>query len=503
MGRAKAIMIQGCGSGVGKSLITAGLCRVFRQDGHRVAPFKSQNMALNSFVTADGGEMGRAQVMQAEAAGITPTVDMNPVLLKPSSDTSAQVIVQGEVYNEIDAKNFFSARMEHRAYLAQKIKESYEWLASDYEILVIEGAGSPAEINLREMDLVNIFMAETARAPVLLVGDIDKGGVFASLAGTLLIISEYDRSYIKGFIINKFRGDKSLLDPGLAQIEEITKRPVLGVIPYQHLDIDEEDSYRDRAIHSNRSALIHIAVVRLPHISNFTDFSSLERAGSVFIDYTIDPRALAGADLIIIPGTKNTGGDLRWLRENSIDTLIDKLARKGKPIFGICGGFQILGHGINDPEGVEGGGSTTGLGLLPIDTVFERQKTLTQVKGIIDNVGGVFAALSGLDFIGYEIHNGRSTVIGGQPPSPENPSPWLINEGNVYGTYVHGIFDAEETARCVVRALYKARGIDYDEEFYNTKSLAAYKEEQYDKLADLIRNNLDMKKVYQILEEGV
>jgi len=501
LSKARAIMIQGCGSGVGKSLITAGLCRIFRQDGFRVAPFKSQNMALNSFVTASGGEMGRAQVTQAEAAGVAPTVDMNPVLLKPSSDISSQVIVQGEVYKEISAKNYFNAKLSNRDYLAGKIRESYERLAGEFDVIVIEGAGSPAEINLRETDLANMFMAETARAPVLLTGDIDRGGVFAALAGTLLIISEADRGFIKGFIINKFRGDKSLLLSGLARIEELTKHPVLGVVPYQHLDIDEEDSFSDRSANAKKDAIIHIAVVRLPHISNFTDFSSLERAGSVCIDYTASEDTLKKSDMIIIPGTKNTSGDLRWLCDNNLDTVIKSLAQSGKPVFGICGGLQMLGYSISDPECIEGGGRAEGLGLLPVDTIFEKQKHRAQVKGVIDSVSGIFSALSGLEFSGYEIHNGLSTWF--QEQRTDAPLPNLLNTGNTYGTYIHGIFDTDDAARCIVSRLYKLRNIPYDTDLCDRESFAAHKEAQYNTLAAMLRASLDMKKIYQILETGV
>jgi adenosylcobyric acid synthase len=334
---AKVIMIQGTMSNAGKSLVTAGLCRVFKQDGYKVAPFKSQNMALNSFITKEGLEMGRAQVMQAEACGIEPSVNMNPILLKPTNDVGSQVIVNGEVLGNMSARDYYKKKTE----LIPHIMEAYNNLAKEYDIIVMEGAGSPAEINLKENDIVNMGMAKLVNSPVLLVGDIDRGGVFASIAGTLMLLEEDERKMIKGTIINKFRGDVNILKPGLDMIEEITKTPVVGVVPYMELDIDDEDSLSERFNNKGTVDLIDIAVIRLPRISNFTDFNTFEYIPGVSLRYVKSVRELKDPDMIILPGTKNTMEDLKWLRESGLETQILKQAAKGKVIFGICGGYQV------------------------------------------------------------------------------------------------------------------------------------------------------------------
>lgn len=483
---AKAIMIQGTTSNAGKSLITAGLCRIFMQDGYKVAPFKSQNMALNSFITKDGLEMGRAQVMQAEACGILPDVRMNPILLKPTSDMGSQVIVNGEVRGNMAAKHYFA----HKTDLIPDVMKAYDDLASEYDIIVLEGAGSPAEINLKQQDIVNMGMAKLAKAPVIIVGDINPGGVFAALAGTMLLLDPDERELVKGTIINKFRGDVSILEPGLVSLEEIIHRPVLGVVPYLQLEVDDEDSLSERFNHRKADALIDIAVIRLPRISNFTDFNALEYIDGVSLRYVGSVAEIGNPDLIILPGTKNTMADLLWLRQSGIEAAVLKYAATDKPVLGICGGYQMLGMSISDPHGVEHGGDMAGLGLLPFSTIFELEKVRKQVVATISNVGGIFQNLSGMAFEGYEIHMGLTDT-------DDN----MVNNGNVYGTFTHGIFDKEEVAREVVSSLLKEKGMD----FSNVKAfdITAFKQTQYDILANALRKSLDMEAIYKILNEGV
>ena len=358
---AKAIMIQGTASNAGKSLLCAGLCRIFAQDGYRVAPFKSQNMALNSAITAEGFEIGRAQYVQAMAAGILPSVDMNPVLLKPTSHVGSQVIVSGVPRATLSAREYY----QYKKALRPEIEAAYRRLSADNDIIVIEGAGSPAEINLRDDDFVNMGMAKIAAAPVLLCGDIDRGGVFASLYGTVKLLEAEEQDRIKGLIINKFRGDVEILRPGLGTLEELTGKPVLGVVPMLQVDIDDEDSLSSRLRRGGQVGLIDIAVIRLPRLSNFTDFNPLERMEQVSLRYVDDPRDLGTPDLVILPGTKNTLDDLKWLRQNGLEAKLLQHAGAGGALLGICGGYQMLGEAISDPEGVEGGGTLRGLGLLP------------------------------------------------------------------------------------------------------------------------------------------
>ncbi|MEG1384770.1 MAG: cobyric acid synthase, partial [Oscillospiraceae bacterium] len=361
---AKSIMIQGTMSNAGKSLVTAGLCRIFKQDGLRVSPFKSQNMALNSFITRDGFEMGRAQVMQAEAAGTEPSVLMNPILLKPTNDTGSQVIVNGEVVGNMSASDYF----KYKSKLVPDIMRAYNELSRTNDVIVIEGAGSPAEINLKKDDIVNMGLADMVDAPVLLVGDIDRGGVFASLYGTVALLEPHERARIKGIIINKFRGDAEILKPGLRMLENLTNIPIVGVIPYLNADIDDEDSLSDRFAASDKKRAVDIAVIRLPRISNFTDFNALERHPQLGIRYVKSASELGNPDMIILPGTKNTMEDLKWLRQNGLETLVKKYAASGLPIVGICGGYQMLGETLSDPHGVESGGEMRGIGLLPTAT---------------------------------------------------------------------------------------------------------------------------------------
>lgn len=479
-------MIQGTTSNAGKSLIAAGLCRIFRQDGYRVAPFKSQNMALNSYITRDGLEMGRAQVMQAEAAGVEPQVQMNPILLKPTSDQGSQVIVNGEVRGVMRAADYY----RYKTQLIPDILAAYNQLAAQNDIIVLEGAGSPAEINLKENDIVNMGMAKMVQAPVLLVGDIDRGGVFAALAGTMLLLEEEEKKMVKGTIINKFRGDVKILEPGLGMLEDIIHIPTLGVVPYLHLDVDDEDSLTERFSRRNTAAAIDIAVIRLPRISNFTDFNPLEYMEQVSVRYVSSPGQLGDADLIILPGTKNTMDDLLWMRQNGLEAAVQKHAAKGKPVLGICGGFQMLGRSIRDPLGVEHGGQINGMGLLPLETEFAGEKTRTRTQGVLDRVDGPLASLSGQPFDGYEIHMGLTGT-------DRN----LVNWKNVYGTYLHGIFDRPETAQALISALMREKGMD--PEAVKALDIAAYKQQQYDILADGLRRSLDMDKVYRIVERGL
>lgn len=502
---AKVIMIQGTMSNAGKSLVTAGLCRVFKQDGYKVAPFKSQNMALNSFITKEGLEMGRAQVMQAEACGIEPSVNMNPILLKPTNDVGSQVIVNGEVLGNMSARDYYKKKTE----LIPHIMEAYNNLAKEYDIIVMEGAGSPAEINLKENDIVNMGMAKLVNSPVLLVGDIDRGGVFASIAGTLMLLEEDERKMIKGTIINKFRGDVNILKPGLDMIEEITKTPVVGVVPYMELDIDDEDSLSERFNNKGTVDLIDIAVIKLPRISNFTDFNTFEYIQGVSLRYVKSVRELKDPDMIILPGTKNTMEDLKWLRESGLESQILKQAAKGKVIFGICGGYQMLGMELSDPFSVESGGTMAGMGLLPTRTVFEKEKVRTRVSGNFNEVSGILSQLSYVEFEGYEIHMGQTTYDFNEEELTTidnvNGEDIIKNDGlykdNVYGSYIHGIFDKEEVSKAIVESLCIHKGIDYSS--ISTVDIEKYKEEQYDKLAEGIRNSLDMKAIYKILESGI
>lgn len=497
---AKVIMVQGTMSGAGKSLIVAGLCRIFHQDGYRVAPFKSQNMALNSFITKEGLEMGRAQVMQAEAAGMEPTVLMNPILLKPTNNVGSQVIVNGEVLGNMKAKEYFAFKKQ----LIPDIKKAFAKLSEQADIIVIEGAGSPAEINLRENDIVNMGMAEMVDAPVLLVGDIDRGGVFAQLLGTLMLLTEEEHDRVKGLIVNKFRGDKSILDPGIVMLEERGGKPVSGVVPYMEVDVEDEDSLTSR-FHNHKNGVVTIAVIRYPRISNFTDFAVFEKMEGVSLRYVTSPRELQNVDMVILPGSKNTMGDLKWMRQNGLEAAIKKISEE-KPVFGICGGYQMLGEKIEDPYGIEEGGCLNGLGLLPIQTVLEEEKVRTQVSGEILNLGGIMSCLTGEKLLGYEIHMGKTTVDGSAPvclvsafKEEESKNDGAF-QGNVYGSYVHGLFDEGKIALKIVTALAEKKGITY--EVGEELDYREYKEKQYDILADTLREYLDMKSIYEMLREA-
>ena len=495
---AKVIMVQGTTSNAGKSLTVAALCRIFKQDGLRAAPFKSQNMALNSFITADGAEMGRAQVMQAEAAGIAPDVRMNPILLKPTSDSGSQVIVNGKARGTMRAKDYYAYKKQ----LIPDILQAYNSLAEEYDVIVIEGAGSPAEINLRENDIVNMGMAEMVDAPVLLVGDIDRGGVFASLYGTVELLQPEERARIKGLIINKFRGDVDILKPGLDMMEDKLHIPFVGVVPYLYLDIDDEDSLSERLHAQAQASLIDIAVIRLPRISNFTDFAPLERMPDVSVRYITRENELKNPDMIILPGSKNTMDDLKWMRQNGLEAAVKKYAAAGKPVFGICGGYQMMGMTLSDPDGVEAGGSMEGMGLLPTHTVFCADKTTTQVHGKLEKLDGILSGLSGQEFDGYEIHMGETTYEPGTSTLTTLQRGQLtVADGaqyaSCYGSYVHGLFDKETVSTPLITALLAEKGLS-DENIRGFDS-EAYKQQQYDLLADSVRNALDMDAIYRIL----
>lgn len=495
-------MIQGTTSNAGKSLFTAALCRIFRQDGYRVAPFKAQNMALNSFITASGDEMGRAQVMQAEAAGISPDVRMNPILLKPTSDSGSQVIVNGKAIGNRSAVAYYAEKSR----LRPLVQQAYDSLAAEYDIIVIEGAGSPAEINLKQDDLVNMGMAKMAQAPVLLIGDIDRGGVFAALYGTVMLLDPMEQAHVRGLVINKFRGDVEILRPGLAMLEDLVHKPVVGVIPYTQLDIDDEDSLSERLHTRAPRALATIAVPRLPRLSNFTDFNALSRVSGIGVSYVTTPEQLQGADMVILPGSKNTMDDLLWLRQSGLEAQIVKMAAAGIPVFGVCGGYQMMGRTLSDPHGAEGGGELPGMGLLPVDTIFAPEKMTTQVAGAIQPVEGVLFGLSGLEIAGYEIHMGQSTLCaGGQPLTSITRNGETLAEGcqyqSCYGSYVHGIFDHEAVAKAIAQALLAKKGLSTQAVLaFDTE---AYKQTQYDLLADTVRRSVDMKRIYEILEAGI
>ena len=486
---AKNIMIQGTMSNAGKSLLCAGLCRIFRQDGYRVAPFKSQNMALNSFITADGGEMGRAQVVQAEAAGIKPDVRMNPILLKPTTDVGSQVIVNGVVQGNMRAMEYYRRKREY----VPAVLEAYDSLAAENDIIVIEGAGSPAEINLKQEDIVNMGLAKLVDAPVLLVGDIDRGGVFAQLYGTVALLEPEEKARIKGTIVNKFRGDRKILEPGLETLEQLCGVPVAGVIPYVHVDIDDEDSLSTRFTRDTGRKDIDLAVIRLPRISNFTDFAPFERFENVSVRYVEKVSDLHDPDMILLPGTKSTIADLKWLRESGLEAAVLKAASAGTPIFGICGGYQMLGRTVSDPEQVEAAGISeiSGMNLLDMDTLFRGEKVQTQTEGIFENIPGLFSCLNGLAYQGYEIHMGRSM---------ERRSA-VTCKGNVFGSYIHGIFDAPGVAEATLGALCRKKGLDPAR--LGSFDPKAYKEAQYDKLADAVRSGLDMDLVYRVLNREV
>lgn len=493
---AKSLMIQGTASDAGKSLIAAGLCRILKQDGYTVVPFKSQNMALNSFITKKGFEMGRAQVVQAEAAGIDPDVRMNPVLLKPTSDRKSQVVFMGKVLKDMDAVDYHEFKQE----LLPKIKEVYQELDQEYDAIILEGAGSPAEINLNERDIVNMGMARLVDAPVILVADIDKGGVFASIYGTIELMPEEDRKRIKGVLINKFRGDVALLQSGIDMIEELTNVPVLGVVPYADIDIDSEDSVAlgSKGRSFNQEKDLDVAIITLKRISNFTDFHSLEIQPDVSVRYVMPGDAIGNPDLLILPGSKNTIEDMQVLQDSGIVDEIRQCADQGIRIFGICGGFQLLGKKISDPNHVESElDEIEGLGLLDVETQMQGTKRTTQVQ----------AEHEGQLLEGYEIHMGETEISdqvspfsrivlqNGQETSRYDGA--VSPDKQIQGTYLHGVFDNSQWTRDYLNQIRLEKGLEPITD--QAIDLKEFKDLQYDKLAAVIRDAVDMKKIYQIM----
>lgn len=479
--RLRPLMLGGTGSDVGKSVIAAGLCRIFRQDGYSPAPFKAQNMALNSYATPDGLEIGRAQAVQAEAAGIPCCTDMNPLLLKPSGQHTSQVVLDGRPIGNRDAYTYF--RRDGRGYLRRKVCEAFDRLASRHNPIVMEGAGSIAEINLRDSDLVNMPMARHAGAAVVLVADIDRGGVFASVYGSIMLQTPEDRAMIKGVIINKFRGDMRLFDEGRKMMERICGVPVLGVVPWApHIHIDEEDSValdtRARRSDWEPGKPVRIAVVRLPFTSNYTDFGVLERHPLVSLLYTSSATRLKEADAVILPGSKNTIADLEWLRNEGLDRLLHRLASEGKCITGICGGYQMLGLTVADPHGVEGEPRTVeGLGLLPVHTELGTEKVSRAIT----------FEYASAECKGYEIHMGTTVrADGGKADLFEHAEP------DVTGTYIHGFLDNRATVDALLSRFVPSGALPHFDP-------AAEREAQFDALASLLRENIDMERLYRIL----
>lgn len=498
---ARVLMVQGTGSHVGKSLLVAALCRIFHQDGYTVAPFKAQNMSLNSFVTPDGGEIGRAQAVQAEAACIPPSVDMNPVLLKPEADSRSQVVLMGKPYLTTSAADYYTLKSD----LWPQVVMSLERLRNKYQVVVIEGAGSAAEINLSKDEIVNMRVARHANAPVLLIGDIDRGGVFASLIGTMEIIEPEERALIKAMVINKFRGDKNLLEPGLRFLEKRSGVPLAGVIPwFSDIYIAEEDAL---GLESPRFGVsngnVDIAVIQLPHLSNFDDFDPLREGKGVTMRYVASARQLGNPDLVIIPGSKTTMADLLWLKQQHLfEGIIDRY-HNGAFIVGICGGYQMLGQKILDPERVESPDTEIhGLGLLPLTTAFSKYKETHQVEGEVIIGTGLLTGAQGTPIEGYEIHMGTSY---GKPDLiPFNLSRRdgerrhelegaLDAKGHVMGTYIHGLFNNAKLRRSILNNIAHARGKNIPD-----NDTVRIRDGEYDKLATLVRNNLDMELIYDI-----
>ena len=501
----RPLMILGTGSDVGKSIVVAALCRIFYQEGVRVAPFKAQNMALNSFITPEGGEMGRAQVVQAQAAGLAPHVDMNPVLLKPVSDVGSQVIVHGRVYGNFNAKDYY--RREPK--LVRQVMASYRRLSGQYELIILEGAGSAAELNLKNKDMVNFSMAKRAGAAVLLTADIERVGVFAATIGTYHLLTPSERRLLEGFIINKFRGDPALFEDGARIIEKKTGRPVLGVLPYiRDMAIPQEDSValerRQRRAGAARFGQVQIGVVKLPHISNYTDFDPFEQEPAVQLHYLNGPDRVEDLDLLILPGTKNTIGDLLYLKQTGMSQRIDDFARGGGRIIGICGGYQILGEKIADPFGMEGEPrEEKGLGLLPVITSLDRAKTTTQVKARETGLYGSHEEVGA-----YEIHMGETRGVGPGGPAfvifNRNGRPveiqdgWTSSDRRIWGAYLHGVFDNDNFRKSVISEILQEKGISAGE-----TSNAVYHdflEAQFDNLADVVRSNLDMNRIRSIIQ---
>ena len=502
------VMFQGTSSNVGKSILATALCRILNQDGYRVVPFKAQNMALNSCVTADGGEMGRAQVVQAEAAGLAPQVEMNPILLKPTGQATSQVILMGKPIGNLSAKEY---HLHFNLTALETIQDCLNKLDREFEAIVIEGAGSPVEVNLKPRDIVNMRVAKMAQAPVLLVADIDRGGAIAAIVGTLALLDEDEQDMVAGIIINKFRGDLDLLRPALAFIEERTGKPVLGVVPYyKDLHIQQEDSVvlDEAGARQATGPALDIAVIALPHISNFTDFDALEDEPDVSLRYVRKGQKIGHPDLVIIPGSKNTIADLLYLRQEGFEHEIADLNAAKTPVIGICGGYQILGKKLSDPHGMEAGlPEVAGLGLLDAATVFEPQKVTTLVEAEIAGAGPFFDFNQERPLTGYEIHMGNTSLGPSARPAFTirkrleqevcHPDGAVSAEGLVFGTYLHGIFDNDALRRHWLNLLRCRRG--WEPLAAGATSTRELRERDYNRLADLVRGSLDMAKFYQII----
>lgn len=496
--QAVTIMVQGTASHVGKSAIAAALCRIFAREGYRVAPFKSWNMALNSYVTKDGGEIGRGQGEQAEAAGIEATVEMNPILIKPNAPGQAQVIVRGQVYGQMGQTH--RTEQEYREFCLQVIAESLTKLRQEYEVIVLEGAGSPAEINLRQQDVANMKAAAQASAPVLLVSDLDRGGAWAAAVGTVMLLPEEDRQRVAGFIMNKFRGDSSLLAPALAKVEAQTGLPVFGVVPYlEEAYLAEEDGVAldyTPADKTDAEGCLRICVIRLPHISNFTDFDALRSEDDVALSYTYETKDLASADAVIIPGTKNSMRDLLFLEKLGLTEVLRERANKGLPVVGICGGYQMLGEELTDIEGSEFGGEAAtlpGLGLLPVTTSFQAQKTVGRASAAAQ-----LPFARGAVVEGYEIHMGQTERRAHCPAAfvlADGKEDGAISpQGHVWGTYLHGVFDQPGFRRAWLNKLRERRG-------WQPLGASAVEDraQRFDALADAVESSLDMTALYKLL----
>ena len=488
------LMIVGTSSGAGKSLFVTALCRIFYKDKYKVSPFKSQNMALNSYITKDGKEMGRAQVVQAEASGLEPDVNMNPILLKPSTMNKIQIIVCGKSIGNMSGVEY----NQYKKNLIPILKETYSKIENENDIVVIEGAGSPAEINIKEEDISNFAMARIVDAPVILVADIDRGGVFASIYGTIMLLKEEDRKRIKGIVINKFRGNKEVLKSGFEIIENLTGVKTLGVIPYTDIDIEDEDSltekYKSFKLNKN-SNKIKISVIKLKHISNVTDIDALSIYNDVEIQFASERSQIGNEDLIIIPGSKNTIDDLKWLKESGIAEEIIKRARTETIIFGICGGFQILGNKVKDPYHIEGDiEELNGLGLLDLETIMENEKTLVQYKGklVVDN--GILKTLNNFEIKGYEIHQGITQ--GNEKNLTTDDRTIFVNRDNIIATYLHGIFDNKDFTDSLLNEIRRRKGL---EQVNNNISYEEYKLKEFDKLEKLVRENVDIDEIYKII----
>ncbi|PHH97435.1 cobyric acid synthase [Fusobacterium nucleatum] len=488
------LMIVGTSSGAGKSLFVTALCRIFYKDKYKVSPFKSQNMALNSYITKDGKEMGRAQVVQAEASGLEPDVNMNPILLKPSTMNKIQIIVCGKSIGNMSGIEY----NQYKKNLIPILKETYSKIENENDIVVIEGAGSPAEINIKEEDISNFAMARIADAPVILVADIDRGGVFASIYGTIMLLKEEDRKRIKGIVINKFRGNKEVLKVGFEIIENLTGVKTLGVIPYIDIDIEDEDSlsekYKSFKLNKN-SNKIKISVIKLKHISNVTDIDALSIYDDVEIQFVSERSQIGNEDLLIIPGSKNTIDDLKWLKESGIAEEIIKRARTETIIFGICGGFQILGNKVKDPYHIEGDiEELNALGLLDLETTMENEKTLVQYNGKLTVENGLLKALNNFEIKGYEIHQGITK--GNEKNLTTDDRTIFVNRDNIIATYLHGIFDNKDFTDLLLNEIRKRKGL---EEVNNNISYEEYKLKEFDKLEKLVRENVDIDEIYKII----